>query len=338
MNKTSIAWVANPDPFAGTGFTWNPFAGCRVGPCRARCYAERLAGTRLVHLPAYAGLTRSNGWTGEMRFFPEKLAEPLRRRTPSGIFVGDMGDIAYLRDEQIAAIFGIAAACPQHRFYFLTKQPGGMRGWFEWASVADHNGDVRERIAVAAWGAIGESVRFGRDGDAIGQRLVDSGKSWPLPNVWLGTSVCCRADMDIVAELRATPAAVHYLSLEPLLEYPGELDLSGIDWVIVGGESGPQARPCHVEWIRGVLRQCREAGVPAFCKQLGATAVEQVYGPMGDSAGVVRMSLRDRAGADPAEWPADLRVRQMPAATGPRPGAAPAPSPNPSTRGGCPAE
>lgn len=85
-----------------------------------------------------------------------------------------------------------------------------------------------------------------------------------------------------------------------------------IDWVIVGGESGPHARPCHVEWIRSIVRQCREAGVACFVKQLGANAIDTATTGLVGLAPELRLALRDRAGADIEEFPMDLRIREMP--------------------------
>lgn len=177
----------------------------------------------------------------------------------------------------------------------------------------------------------------------------------PLPNVWLGVSVENQAAADErIPHLLRTPAAVRFLSCEPLL---GPVDLrhirpaqkpeaamrpvtgevveanclsgdcitslgfgySGgptVSWVIVGGESGPGARPCNIEWVRSVVRQCQAAGVPVFVKQLGSQpefgAGECVR--WADAGPTQR--LRDKKGGDIAEWPADLRVREFPAAAG----------------------
>ena len=126
--------------------------------------------------------------------------------------------------------------------------------------------------------------------------------AWPLPNVWLGASVEDRARMDRIDVLRQIPAAIRFLSLEPLLEDLGEIDLTGIDWVIIGGESGPGARLFDLSWARSIIAQCRAAGVPVFMKQVGSFAI--------GSGGQLRNA--DRKGGDPAEWPEDLRIRQFP--------------------------
>mgnify|MGYP007100042775 CR=1 FL=1 len=166
--------------------------------------------------------------------------------------------------------------------------------------------------------------------------------------VWLGTSVENQATADErIPQLLRVPAAVRFLSMEPLLGpvdlvyaaafSQGSKALDGLNWVIVGGESGPQARPCNIEWIRSIVRQCKAAGVPCFVKQLGANVRDRndagFMGDPGDSWDVdpfsqvehdpdgvleqyqgapVRVLLSDRKGGDPSEWPADLRVRELP--------------------------
>lgn len=146
-------------------------------------------------------------------------------------------------------------------------------------------------------------------------------------NVWLGTTVedQRRADERIPA-LLSIPARVRFLSMEPLLE-PVDLafaafngadsfgSMPGIDWIIVGGESGPGARPCNVEWIRDITRQCKSAAVPVFTKQLGARPVQHVeaWGAFDGCGDERHVRLRDPKGGDPSEWPQDLRVREFPA-------------------------
>jgi hypothetical protein len=175
----------------------------------------------------------------------------------------------------------------------------------------------------------------------------DSLRAWPLQNVWLGVSVENQHFADErIPLLLQTPAAVRFLSCEPLLE---GLDLAkhrpGANrlWVIVGGESGAGARPCNVRWVRSIVRQCQQAGVPVFVKQLGGEIRDRNdagfdgSGPNdidgrcswpeidpddidedldgfrdGYQGAEVRVHLRDRKGGDPSEWPADLRVRQFP--------------------------
>jgi protein gp37 len=148
-------------------------------------------------------------------------------------------------------------------------------------------------------------------------------------NVWVGTSVedQTRADERIPALLKI-PAVGRFLSVEPLL---GQVDLSpiivrdgsilhlamdlrmcGVHWVIIGGESGPGARPCNVDWIRSLIYQCGAAGVPVFVKQLGARARDLVHDEDGNPLGTQNLLLTHPKGGDPADWPEDLRVREFP--------------------------
>ena len=140
----------------------------------------------------------------------------------------------------------------------------------------------------------------------MGAEIMNAGAvlSWPPNNVWLGVSCENRKHgLARLDHLRRTPAVVRFVSFEPLLEDLGEIDLSGIHWAIVGGESGPGARPCGFAWIRSIRDQCRAAGVPVFIKQLGAQ-------PRTDADEIV--PRLDRKGGDMAEWPDDLQIREFP--------------------------
>lgn len=125
----------------------------------------------------------------------------------------------------------------------------------------------------------------------------------PLPNVWLGVSVENRENKHRIDLLREIPAALRFLSIEPLLEDIGELDLRGIAWVIVGGESGPGARLFKLRWAFDILEQCKVANVPLFVKQVGRNS---------DLVDWMEVRQVDRKGGDILEWPTDLRVRQFP--------------------------
>lgn len=134
----------------------------------------------------------------------------------------------------------------------------------------------------------------------------------PQPNIWIGCSLENQDCTFRIDHLRCTPAAVRFLSIEPLLSPLHDLDLSGIDWVIVGGESGPGARPCNIEWIRSIVRQCEASGTACFVKQLGKLPI-----PESDDD---RCRLAEfipgwhSKGGDIEQWPEDLRVREMPVA------------------------
>lgn len=124
----------------------------------------------------------------------------------------------------------------------------------------------------------------------------------PLPNVWLGVSVESAAWTWRIDALRETPAAIRFVSFEPVIADVGAVALDGIDWAIVGGESGPRSRPFDLAWARDLLRQCRAQGVAPFVKQVGSRPV----------AASVPLRLVSRMGGDMAEWPEELRVREWP--------------------------
>ena len=237
---TTIEWTEQ---------TWNPVVGCSVtSPGCKNCYAMRMA-HRLGANPAtphYAGLTQmSKGgpvWAGRVTTAPDHIWEaPLRRRKPTTYFVNSMGDLFHpkVTDAQIVRVFAIMALCPQHRFQMLTKQPARMRDWMR-AHASDPEG------------------------------------GWD--NVWLGVSVedQTRAN-ERIPILLDTPAAVRFISAEPLLGPVDLLNAIGLgkrlknemDWVIVGGESGPASRPMNPAWAQQIRDDCAAAGVPFFFKQWG---------------------------------------------------------------------
>ena len=243
-----------------TDATWNPIVGCSVvSPGCTNCYAMRLAGTRMKTHPSRAGLTRDSKaspvWTGEVRFMEQWLIQPLRWAKPRMIFVCAHADLFHeaVPDEWIDRIFAVMAMAPQHTFQVLTKRPERMREYL-------HSPVVIDSIANAAHDIDG----------GIGAPIL------PLPNVWLGVSVedQRRAD-ERIGILGSTPAALRWVSAEPLL---GRIDfdidqLQVIDWVVAGGESGPNARPMHPDWARSLRDQCAAVGVPFLFKQWGE------YGP-----------------------------------------------------------
>jgi protein gp37 len=246
-DKSAIEW---------TDATWNPTTGCdRVSPGCANCYALDLA-ARLKRMGQAAyqtdGDPRTSGPGFALTLHPERLALPLRWTRPRRVFVNSMSDLAHpaVPDEYIAQVFAAMALGGRHTFQLLTKRPERMRVWLNAASTEDAVRDAARRMSP---------------GRAHSIDLLP----WPLPNVWLGASVENARWRTRIDELRDTPAAVRFLSCEPLLGPLGELDLGGIHWVIVGGESGPKHRPIREAWVTEVRDQCAAAGVPLFFKQWG---------------------------------------------------------------------
>lgn len=295
-----------------TDASWNCLAGCEaVSPGCAHCYAATM--TRRLEAMGqkdYAGLTTDKHFNGTVRCLPDKLAIPLRWRKPRRVFVNSMSDLFHedVPDEFIDRVFAVMALCPQHTFQVLTKRAARMQRYM--APMARKFGDAGPAVALSQ--LLGQ---HGETEDLIRKRLRGEPleTTRPLSNVWLGVSVEDQKRKDRMDFLRQTPAAVRFLSCEPLLEDLGELDLEGIHWVIAGGESGHGARPCDLSWIRSIIDQCQDWKVPCFVKQIGSHAEEwdteyrrPGFGPYYCNG------VKHKKGGDPAEWPEELRVRQFP--------------------------
>lgn len=252
-DKTGIEW---------TDATWNPFVGCaKVSAGCKFCYAERLVNGRL----------RGDFGTLDVKD-DERWSLPIRWRRPRRIFVTSLSDPFWdkVPDRLIARMFAVMALAGQHTFQVLTKRADRML-----------------RVVTA----LGRSIEpLEREARALGYSLKFDGRGlvpWPLPNVWLGVSTENQATFDDrVPMLLETPAAVRWISAEPLL---GPIDCRPyleagaarlatgdpnhrLGWVVAGGESGPRARPMEWTWARSLRDQCQAAGVPFLFKQWGEHA------------------------------------------------------------------
>jgi protein gp37 len=379
MNKTTIEWTHRPETGGEAGgFTWNPIrarlknrpldCNCSCSPCArsngkdsksfdpesnmhchkspcmirvgtfctrispgcANCYAS------VINKRFGNGLEYTVPNSDKVEFYIDEkiLEQPLRRKKPATIFVGDMFDLFHeaIPDSLIGRVFAMANRCQWHTFQFLTKRAARLLDWSR--GVAHYPEGDRSQTPIAGW----------------------------PPNCWLGVSVESQKYADErIPLLLQTPAAVRFLSVEPMLEAvdlkgPRSMamvdcgtekcpnhsglysPLDGIDWVICGGESGRGgARPFNLAWAESLLEQCRAAGVAFFCKQLGSLPVmdQDVWsnfydpeddreqeagsyfwlkgGKSGNPRGTVAIALgKDHKGGDPMEWPESLRVRQFP--------------------------
>lgn len=278
MSTTNIEWAQQ---------VWNPTTGCdRISSGCDGCYALSMA-KRLKAMGAAKyqtdGDPRTSGPGFGVAVHAGALDIPLRKRKPARFFVNSMSDIGHPRIPRsfVAKIWAVMALTRRHDFLVLSKRPERLA-----KLLADP--DFTQEVAEQASDIIGRTPAMLRGQlDLGGERLAgDSGHGgswtvtptatgnlwsppWPLLNVWLGTSIesnkyCGRADA-----LRASPAALRFLSLEPLLGPLPDLDLTGIDWVIVGGESGPRYRPIDLDWVRDIRDRCIAQNIPLFFKQVG---------------------------------------------------------------------
>lgn len=264
---TKIEWVKDENGMQGV--TWNPCVGCSHSGSRGcdHCFAERMA-NRLAANPAttadYAGVVKDGKWTGLVKPLPDRLDQPLKWRKPRTIFVCSMSDLFHenVHPDFIGDLLCVMNRARQHTFLVLTKRANRMK-------------ELYDRF-------------YGIWADP--------------PNLWLGVTVCTQAEADAkIPLLLQTPAAVRFISIEPMLEgidltrigktdkyaqpwnvlkgvlrqetanigVPYAVPTPKLNWIIVGGETGPGARPMHPDWVRGIRDQCAEAGAKFFFKSWG---------------------------------------------------------------------
>lgn len=368
--RTNIEWADS---------SWNPVVGCSlVSPGCTNCYAMRWAHAGMKPVKHYHGTTRSvNGkpvWTGKVAQAPEHiLTAPLRWKKPRRIFVNSMGDLFHedCPDDWIDKVFAVMALCPQHTFQVLTKRAKRMREYLNRIEDEPQH-DTVKRFAVAMpnpWPKFG-TIIFPLANVWAGVSAEDQARADERIPDLLATLAAVRF---VSAEPLIGPVRLDMLNREPDaydLKMPGFATVEkfytdalggasgiqwkdghaeretgghvGLDWVIVGGESGPGARPLDMGWARSIVRQCQAAGVRCFVKQLGPQPYEtmgstmrhddpnDIFGTMekaianpppkgwtrvhyGSETRLYRYHrLKDRKGGDMIEWPEDLRVREMP--------------------------
>lgn len=324
--KTGIAW---------TDYTFNPWTGCaKVSPGCANCYAETMA----ARFPGSFGgwgvgqprkRTSAGNWRQPLKWNKIAAQAGVRRK----VFCASLGDWLdpEVPVEWLADLLVLIASTPHLDWQLLTKRP---ELW-------------RRRVHEAVANIIHRPAYIKGSEPAVrmcNQWLDHIGAP---PNVWVGTTVedqrrACERGLALLT----IPARVRFLSMEPLLEAVDLMAVErpdnayfrwrhetglvgpmtepddyvyeckrGVDWVIVGGESGPGARPFDLAWASSIIRQCHEAGIPVFVKQMGDNPVytDKPCSPMCNCGmGKLRMHLKAHHGADPAEWPKDLRVQEFP--------------------------
>ncbi|PAU79182.1 DUF5131 family protein [Halomonas salipaludis] len=322
-DKTQIEWTdATWNPIRGCSRVSEGCRHCYAESQAARIIAMDRGRGVPEGKGAYDGLLAKGGqWNGAIRMLPGLLTQPIRWTKPRKIFVNSMSDLFHesVPFEFVAAVFGVMASTPHHTYQVLTKRPQRMLEFFAWLaqqakganerymSSNRYRGGVEARQALRDQGKASldeprppvEMVRGlydiatpiispHMDGQSRYHHLQHLGerhwRSWPLDNVWLGVSVEDQATAEErIPLLLETPAAVRWLSMEPLL---GPVCFAGmwipfknpaihvnmlerLDWVVVGGESGKKARPMHPDWARVIRDQCAGAEVPFLFKQWG---------------------------------------------------------------------
>lgn len=337
MADTTIEW---------TNKTWNPTVGCtRISQGCKNCYAFALHDKR--HAAYKNGknipVQYAKPFT-ELQLMRARLMDPIHWCKPCMVFVNSVSDLFHddVPFDFIDRVFATMALCPKHTFQILTKRPVRMLSYFDgidengpddilmrWGAAAGNlldgawvwNEGKRFRDAIEKFISVTHGEEPEEDGDEEYEYVPPQAHPFPLPNVWLGASVEDQASADErIPVLLKTPAAVRFLSCEPLL---GAVDLrhvhhddvveidsltgdhgvnrplagrskDRIDWVIVGGESGPKARPMHPDWARSIRDQCQGAGVPFFFKQWGEYAPCQPGHELADQA--IYVSGGDKCG------------------------------------------
>lgn len=340
--ETGISW---------TDSTWNPIRGCsRVSEGCRHCYAESVAHRFSGPGLPYEGLVQlgANGkstgkWNGVIKFVENHLLDPLKWKDSRRIFVNSMSDLFHenVTDEIRDKIFAVIRLSPQHTLQILTKREDNMLRYMS-------DKDTPDRI--------NEYLAFMTDDMGIQRHLKDAGGVWcepqrgeygrielagywdnldvvwPPPNAHLGVSVEDQKTADQrIPKLLDTPAAIRFISAEPLLgpiephrlahgdesnlnAFKGQIEhlvqsqavkptpCNKLDWVIIGGESGRDARPFELHWAESLIKKCKEANVPVFMKQLGSNP----------KFSGCRFITEDKSGADPSEWPSALKVQEFP--------------------------
>ena len=337
--------MAETSTIEWTDATWNPITGCSVlSPGCTNCYAMKLAGGRLQGHPSRTGLTTPSKagpvWNGHVRLNEVWLKQPLQWARPRKIFVCAHGDLFHesVPDAWIDKVFAVMALAPHHTFQVLTKRADRMRAYFErLAAYVESEGDDPELTPRCF-----DHVTVAITGSPCAGGAIEE-IPWPLPNVWLGVSAEDQEHAEQrIPDLLATPAAVRFLSAEPLL---GPLHLMKVavddqgaffnalhgtftnarrivqapylDLVIAGGESGPDARPTDPRWVRILRDDCATAGTAFFFKQWGAWWPQECH-PIGSMLEVFRIAkLKPSRAIKRGCWGADDRWHPGSVAGGP---------------------
>lgn len=343
MSTTAIEWTdVTWNPTRGCS---RVSEGCRH--CYAELQAARnLPGSRSPTTGEAFAILNGDGphWTGKVELIESKLTEPLHWRKPRRVFVNSMSDLFHeaLPFSNIALVYASMLAAPHHEYQILTKRPQRRIEFFQWlkAVAESHRRTLTMQAATFSERQLLNFLWL----RAGGPCAIDSKLELPAKHIWEGVSVEDQATADErIPKLLETPAALRFVSYEPALEqvvfdadwlwprchYCGRhskrnlpqcefqdcvFDFDGsehrlLDWGIVGGESGPQARPCDLGWIESTIDQFKAAGVPLFVKQVGSRSGYQRMDGWHDRT---NLGPKNSKGGDWEDWPDKIRVREFP--------------------------
>lgn len=289
-NNSKIQWTES---------SWNPIVGCtKVSDGCYHCYAiNKSHRCAACGIKQYVDITEKHGntieWTGEIRCIPELLNKPIEWKNPRRIFVNSMSDFLHkdVPMEFLASMWNTMSIAHQHTYQLLTKRA--------------------DRLSILHT----EEFRLARIEDYVMRNYRNW--QWYLSNVWIGVSVenqrRAYGRLPLLATMNV--GGIRWISAEPLLEktdlffhftspylYGTGEKKPEFNWVVIGGESGPGARPFEIDWARSIISKCKEFGIPIFMKQVGSNAFENGK----------RYRTKHRKGGDPAEWPEDIRIREYP--------------------------
>jgi protein gp37 len=313
-------WNQSWNPIHVKGGGWH----CtKISPGCSQCWAEQI---NLRFRGSMINPPRFDNRQVEFELDQRILEQPLHWKKSRIVAVQWLGDLFHeqILFEFIARLFSVMAHSPQNTFLLLTKRPirmneflGQVKNWEGWWT---HNGSPPEKAY---------------DGNGI---IVGYGNKWPLPNVWLGVSICTQQEADEkIPILLQIPAAHRFVNLEPMLEginiekalcncpwpedamrtrhllsCPGDVRRPGIlkrwplDWALLGCESGPGRRPMELKWARDIAEQCKAARIPLWVKQIEVTKFKNPARP-----GMPERT-KTKVSKDIHDWPEDLRIRQWP--------------------------
>lgn len=262
--------MADGSAIEWTEMTWNALIGCsRISPGCDNCYAiPTVARGEAMGTAQHVGLTIRKDdrvdWNGKVNVVEHLMDAPLRKARPRRIFVNSLSDLFHesVSDETIVRLLAIMGMAEQHQFQVLTKRSRRMRSVLNNPELPRLVRSVAEiefhKLDAGTAGRVERHQRARATANSAWPWTIE----WPIPNVWLGVSIesdkyTFRAD-----HLRQTPAAIRWVSAEPLLGPLPSLDLTGIDWVVAGGESQTGARPMHPDWVRDLRDRCHDRLIP----------------------------------------------------------------------------